>query len=250
MTEQELLRTLRTVGMTCFVEHFSLFHQFSEMKCSIDELIEKTKSDTVSENSARTKGYAARRIFNHFLHNQALKLIVESHIINNDVIDKANALIVESEESLTHIITDSTEAKANDSIWSNKVDYNDLNARQKETYNLLKLGAVLSDYGFDLLRLNDDWQGADCIANHIDGDTYLKVQLKGRLTVDKKYIDKDIYIAFRNANDWYLYPHDEFVDYMYKENVAVNSRSWNDNGHYNWPNLSSNFKVYLNKYKL
>jgi|TARA_B110000240_G_C13309125_1_gene371946 hypothetical protein len=52
----------------------------------------------------------------------------------------------------------------------------------------------LADYGYNSLRLNDDWQGADFIA--VNGDNMLKVQLKGRFTVDKKYIGKSILIAF------------------------------------------------------
>ena len=52
----------------------------------------------------------------------------------------------------------------------------------------------MADYGYNSLRLNDDWQGADFIA--VNGDNMLKVQLKGRFTVDKKYIGKSILIAF------------------------------------------------------
>ena len=68
-----------------------------------------------------------------------------------------------------------------------RVRYADLNARQKENYNFQKVSAVLADFGFSTLRLTDDWQGADFIAQHVDGETFLKVQLKGRLTFGKKY---------------------------------------------------------------
>jgi hypothetical protein len=70
------------------------------------------------------------------------------------------------------------------------VDYKALNARQQENYNYFKLSAVLAEYGFSTMRLSDDWQGADLIAQHIDGETFLKVQLKGRLTFNKKYLKK------------------------------------------------------------
>jgi hypothetical protein len=75
-----------------------------------------------------------------------------------------------------------------------KIRYEDLNSRQKENFNFQKVAAHLADYGFNCLRLSDDWQGADFIACHIDGNTSLKVQLKGRLNIDKKYYGKDIYI--------------------------------------------------------
>jgi len=61
-----------------------------------------------------------------------------------------------------------------------RVAYSDLNSRQKENYNFQKVAARLADYGFNSIRLTDDWQGADFIAVHIDGETFLKVQLKGR----------------------------------------------------------------------
>ena len=44
------------------------------------------------------------------------------------------------------------------------------------------------------MRLNNDWEGADFIA--VKGDDMLKIQLKGRLTVDKKYLNKDLHISF------------------------------------------------------
>ena len=40
----------------------------------------------------------------------------------------------------------------------------------------------------------------------------LKVQLKSRFTVDKKYLGKDIYIAFREDENIFLFDHDEAVD--------------------------------------
>ena len=75
-----------------------------------------------------------------------------------------------------------------------KIKYTELNSKQKENYNFHKVASALADYGFNSLRLNDDWQGADFIA--INGDSMMKIQLKGRFTVDKKYINKEIYIAF------------------------------------------------------
>ena len=62
----------------------------------------------------------------------------------------------------------------------------DLNARQKENFNFQKVASTLADYGFNCIRLSDDWQGADFIACHIDGNTFMKIQLKGRLHVSEK----------------------------------------------------------------
>ncbi len=54
--------------------------------------------------------------------------------------------------------------------------------------------------------LNDDWEGADFIAVHLDGEQMLRIQLKGRITIDKKYLNKGVYIAFTSdQNQRYLY---------------------------------------------
>lgn len=55
-----------------------------------------------------------------------------------------------------------------------KINYTALNDRQKETYNFQQVSAVLAQYGFATIKLNDDWQGADFIAQHINGELFLK----------------------------------------------------------------------------
>lgn len=97
-----------------------------------------------------------------------------------------------------------------------KIDYRLLNARQQETFNFQKVSGVLADFGFATIRLSDDWQGADFIANHISGQQFLKVQLKGRYTLDQKYQGKDIWICFPYNDVWYLYPHDAALEWALK----------------------------------
>ena len=111
-----------------------------------------------------------------------------------------------------------------------KIDYSQLNSKQKENYNFHKVASALADYGYDSMRLNNDWQGADFIA--VKNDEMLKVQLKGRFTVDKKYIDKEIYIAFIENNVVKMYNHDEAVN-MLTDNIKQ-SDSWNKHGSYSW----------------
>ncbi|WP_298486241.1 hypothetical protein [uncultured Maribacter sp.] len=80
----------------------------------------------------------------------------------------------------------------------------------------------MANYGFNSMRLNDDWQGADFIAVHIDGDDMLKVQLKGRFTLAKKYIDKNIYIAFIENDNVKIYLHDDAINRM-PDNIKTQS---------------------------
>jgi len=95
-----------------------------------------------------------------------------------------------------------------------KIKYEKLNARQKETYNFQKVSAVFADFGFTTIKLSDDWLGSDFIAISFDGAKYLKVQLKSRLSFYKKYKGKGIFICFfdRPTNRWYLYPHDKVLN--------------------------------------
>src|SRR5687767_7743842 len=89
-----------------------------------------------------------------------------------------------------------------------RVDYSKMNARQQENYNFHVVSGVLAEYGFVSFRLSNDWLGADFIAHHNDGETFIKVQLKGRFTLAVRYIGKNIYIVFPNNGEWYMFPHD------------------------------------------
>lgn len=131
-----------------------------------------------------------------------------------------------------------------------KIFYSKLNARQQENYNYQKVSAVLADYGFNTLRLSDDWQGADFIAVHINGKDFIKVQLKGRLTFQKKYINKDIWVCFNYKTDWFLYNHDELFNILKNKINFANTISWTEKGGYSWNHLSKNMLGVISKYKL
>jgi hypothetical protein len=112
----------------------------------------------------------------------------------------------------------------------NKIKYSQLNSKQKENYNFHKVASALADYGYDSMRLNNDWQGADFIA--VKNDEMLKIQLKGRFTVDEKYIDKSILIAFIENDIVKIYDHDEAVN-MLPDNIKK-SDSWHIHKGYSW----------------
>src|SRR5260221_4910047 len=125
-----------------------------------------------------------------------------------------------------------------------EIDYSELNGRQKENYNFMKVSAVLADFGFVTMRLSDDWQGADFIAQHIGHEIFLKVQLKSRLTFDKKYEEADLYVAFPHDADWYLYPHKEFLEQVLASGVMGGSKSW-ESGNYSFPKFSEEIRRLL-----
>lgn len=140
-----------------------------------------------------------------------------------------------------------------------RVEYDDLNSRQQENFNFQKVAGHLADFGFNCIRLSDDWQGADFIACHRDGQTYLKVQLKGRLEISRRYCGKDIYIAFIYTNkdgskDVYVYPHDLMMARLVAWGTAsgqlVNTVSWRDRGAYSWGYLGKDLKQLLQPFKV
>ena len=131
-----------------------------------------------------------------------------------------------------------------------RVEYKNLNSRQKENYNFQKIAAELADYGFNCMWLNDDWQGADFIACHIDGNKFLKIQLKGRLTIEKKYNDKEIYIAFSENSKWYIYPHDILQKELLSLGLMSGSESWEEKGGFSWPIIPKKLASLLQKFAI
>jgi|SRR3989344_5937847 len=132
-----------------------------------------------------------------------------------------------------------------------KVKYSDLNARQKEIYNFQKVSAIFADFGYTTVKLSDDWMGADFIAISFNGNKYLKVQLKGRLTFEKKYHNKNIYICFHDqtSDSWYLYPHDKVLKKITKTKKGIkSSKSWKNVGGYSSGVLSIDTKKILSQY--
>ena len=119
-----------------------------------------------------------------------------------------------------------------------RIEYNSLNGKQKEIYNFQKTAAVLADYGFNCIKLTDDWHGADFLAYHKDGNETLKVQLKARLTIATKYSGQGLWMNFPVEGNWYLIEHDELVRIVGETTSWLQSRSWTDRGLYSSANPS------------
>lgn len=113
-----------------------------------------------------------------------------------------------------------------------EVSYSTLNARQRELFNFQKIAATFADRGFNCIKLADDWQGADFLAYNVHDSITLKVQLKARLTIDQKYMGKDIWMAFPHRGSWYLIEHDLLVKKVGMHTKWLDSYSWkNKNGY-------------------
>ena len=125
-----------------------------------------------------------------------------------------------------------------------KIDYNQLNSRQKENYNYHKVTALLVEYGYTTcLRMSDDYLHADFVAVNISGEV-LKIQLKARLTFDLKYFGKDIHICFPHQDNFYLYNHDLLLE-QNREIISLDST-----GLFHKGRLTLKYLSMLEKYKL
>jgi len=130
-----------------------------------------------------------------------------------------------------------------------KVGYETLNARQQESYNFQKLSGALAGYGFVTIRLSDDWNGADFLAQHISGTT-LRVQLKGRLTFSKSYMNKDLWVGFRTGERWFVFPHDKILDHALAVTNIGNTESWAVRGMYSFPSVPTALQASLAEFQL
>ena len=76
MNEEQLSRTLQSVGQACFVEFFG---EFSSSTISREEIIEKLKPETnYTEGSCISRTGHARAIIKAGLANEALKIVASS----------------------------------------------------------------------------------------------------------------------------------------------------------------------------
>jgi hypothetical protein len=133
------------------------------------------------------------------------------------------------------------------------VKYSELNPKQQEIYNFHTVAALLMGCGFECVRLANDWGGADFLAYPKEaGQEILRIQLKGRPTIDKKYQDpeKKIYMAFPIDEVWYLIPHNKLLQLAEVHTKWTNTKSWNEVGIYHSPAPPQNFMNALIPFQL
>ena len=106
----------------------------------------------------------------------------------------------------------------------------------KEVINRNAVVSLALEQGFNaFLPVYDG--GVDFILYRESDNTVRKVQLKGRWMIDKKYIGRDIWMAFPIGTDWYLMPHDEMLK-MAEADQVTQTQSWTEGGVYSRPHPS------------
>jgi hypothetical protein len=154
------------------------------------------------------------------------------------------------------LILEGAEMAQNQQLFEKMIVYKELTSKQKELFNFQKLAATLADHGFNCIKLADDWQGADFLAYPMIGDKTLKVQLKSRLTIAKKYENKEIWIAFpysargNSEKHWYLIEHDCLREKIGRYTKWLSSKEWSGKGIYHSTSINPELLANLEENKL
>lgn len=98
-----------------------------------------------------------------------------------------------------------------DALTLRPVEYRKPTARRQEIYNFETVVARLADCGFNCLKPDDGWMGADFLDYHKDRARTVRVQLKGHLTICRKYAGRDLYVWFPSGADRCLVPNESLV---------------------------------------
>jgi hypothetical protein len=138
-----------------------------------------------------------------------------------------------------------------------KVEYGRLNGRQQEVHNFHQIAARLAQYGYATYPIRDDWNGGDMIARHMldSRKPTLTIQVKGRMTFAKKYLEKDLWLAFPFKEMVYVFPHDLVLRrYLAlrkaKRSPLDNNNSWAKGGLVSWRRPTADILEILKPYTL
>lgn len=121
-----------------------------------------------------------------------------------------------------------------------------------EVINRQRLIALTMERGYNaFLPLYDD--GIDLILCREDGKggpaDLRKIQLKSRWTIHKKYLGRDIWIAFPDGEDWYVAPHNELVALADQAGFTA-SASWSERGTYHMATMSKKLSHAMKRWRI
>jgi hypothetical protein len=116
----------------------------------------------------------------------------------------------------------------------------------REVINRNALVTLALDLGYNaFLPVYDG--GIDFVLYREEDGDVRKVQLKGRWYIDRKYVGRDIWIAFHDDGRWYLAPHDELIR-LGEDAGFTSTRSWIEGGAYSCSKLSREMRASLSAY--
>ena len=134
-----------------------------------------------------------------------------------------------------------------------KTQYSTLSGKEQESYNAAKLRSKMADWGYlEAFNVNGDKHGADLLFYRSNDGNIMKVQLKGRATLSKNYVDKEMYVAFqdKSSGQWYMYDHDQVLGTTLDLGKMKGSESWDGAGSWSWSSVPTWLKTVLKKWEV
>lgn len=92
--------------------------------------------------------------------------------------------------------------------------------------------------------------GIDLIAHREPGDDLKLIQQKSRWTIARKYVGRNIWIAFRDRGEWFLAPHDELVSMGEAAGFTITESFTGKTGSYHRREMSRDLRKRCAKYRL
>lgn len=129
-----------------------------------------------------------------------------------------------------------------------------IDGRMIEMANRHELISMALKMGFNAFQPIID-QGIDFIL-HREGDQKLiKVQLKSRFRLDKKYEGRDLWMAFPSGDQWYLIPCDTLLSYADECLIGTRSKkreiySWRNRLNHHSAEIPKTMRPKMEEFKL
>lgn len=117
----------------------------------------------------------------------------------------------------------------------------------QEVINRNEISSYLLKQGYGVFLPVYD-RGIDFIA-YREPDEFLLVQLKSRWLINKKYQGRNILLAYKDRDHWYLAPHDELVA-IASRNGWLERRSWIDGGETSCAKMPKHLWEECQKYRI
>jgi hypothetical protein len=131
-----------------------------------------------------------------------------------------------------------------------RIDLGQLSVSEIRKYNYNKVTAALADYGFATELAPEGQVLWDFVATQLSSGKQIKVLIRPQMTLEKKFLGKDIYICFLEGSNWYIYPHDQHYEHVRITSNLMDTTSWKKEGTFTVSKLSAQNKLAIARFKI
>ncbi|MCY4556609.1 MAG: Swt1 family HEPN domain-containing protein [Chloroflexi bacterium] len=124
------------------------------------------------------------------------------------------------------------------------------NAPSGTAYNVVQASRALTQYGYTCITPSYGTQDAQILARVPGENMSIKVRCPGRVAIQAKFLERDLYVCFPAHGSWYLVPHDGLVGIAGETTPWLDSHCWRDRGWYSSANPSKRMLARLAPYSL